>query len=73
MPLSFLLFLFLRFYLFTHEGQRAREQERERERGRDTVRDIDRGRSRLHVGNLTWDPILGIQDHALGQRQALNR
>ena len=41
----------------------------ERERGRDT----GRGRSRPHVGNLTWDSIPGFQDHALGQRQALNR
>ena len=57
-------FLFLRFYLFIHERQR----ERERERGRDT----GRGRSRLHAESLTWDSILGLQDHTLGQRQALN-
>ena len=42
---------------------------RERERGRD----IGRGRSRLHAVSLTWDLILGLQDHALGWRQALNR
>ena len=41
----------------------------ERERGRDT----GRGRSRLHAGNLTRDSIPGLQDHTLGQRQALNR
>ena len=39
-----------------------RETERERERGRDT----GRGRSRFHAGNLTWDLIPGLQDHALG-------
>ena len=36
--------------------------ERERERGRD----IGRGRSRLHAGNLWWDSIPGLQDQALG-------
>ena len=46
-----------------------RERERERERGRDT----GRGRSRLHAVSLMWDLILGLQDHALGRRQALNR
>ena len=60
----FILFLFFKdfIYLFmivTH---------RERERGRDT----GRGRSRLHAGSPTWDSILGLQDHALGQRQAPN-
>ena len=39
----------------------------QRERGRDT----GRGRSRLHAGSLTWDSILGLQDHTLGRRQAL--
>ena len=37
------------------------------QRGRDT----GRGRSRLHAGSLTWDSILGLQDHTLGGRQAL--
>ena len=58
----FILFLktFLkRFYLFM----------RETERGRST----GRGRSRLHTGSPTWDLIPGLQDHALSQRQALNR
>ena len=41
----------------------------ERERGRDT----GRGRSRLHARSLTWDLISGLQDRALGQRQAPNR
>ena len=40
--------------------------ERERERGRDT----GRGRNRLHAGSPMWDLIPGLQDHALGQRQA---
>ena len=38
------------------------------ERGRDT----GRGRSRLHARSPTPDSIAGLQDHALGQRQALN-
>ena len=41
----------------------------ERERGRDK----GGGRSRLHAGSLTWDLIPGLQDRALGQRQAPNR
>ena len=41
----------------------------ERERGRDT----GRGRSRLLAGSPKWDSIPGLQDCALGQRQALNR
>ena len=40
----------------------------ERQSGRDT----GRGRSRLPVGSLMWDSILGLQDHALGWRQVLN-
>ena len=48
---------------------RERERERERERGRDT----GRGRSKLHAGSPTWDSIPGLQDSALGQRQAPNR
>ena len=50
----------LRLYLFIHE--------RHTERGRDT----GRRRSRLHAESLTWDLIPGLQDQALGQRQALN-
>ena len=48
------------FYLFIHE--------RHRERARDT----GRGRSRLYSGSPMWDSILGLQDHALGRKQALN-
>ena len=60
-----LLLLFKDFiYLFMTDAERERERERSRDTGR--------GRSRLHAGSLTWDSILGLQDHALGQRQALN-
>ena len=52
-------------YLFIYD----RERERERERGRDT----GGGRSRFHAGSLTWDSIPGLQDRALGQRQAPDR
>ena len=52
---------------------RDTHRERERERGRDTGRGTGRGRSRLHAGSPTWDSIPGLQDHALDQRQALNR
>ena len=48
---------------------RDTERKRERERGRDT----GRGRSRLHAGNPMQDSMLGIQDPALGERQAPNR
>ena len=41
-----------------------RERERQRKRERDG--DTGGGRSRLHTGSLTWDSILGLQDHALG-------
>ena len=40
---------------------------REREkRKRERSRDTGRGRSRLHAGSLTWDSILGLQDHTPG-------
>ena len=40
----------------------------ERERGRDT----GRGRSRLHAGSPTWDPIQLLQDHTTGPKVAPN-
>ena len=40
---------------------------------RERERDIGRGRSRLYAGSPTWDSIPGLQDRALGQRQAPNR
>ena len=48
---------------------RERKRERERERGRDT----GGRRSRLHARSPTWDSMPGLQDRALGQRQAPNR
>ena len=65
--ISTFLKYFFKIYLFIYDRQR--ERERERERGRDT----GGGRSRLHTGSPMGDSILGLQDHALGQRQALNR
>ena len=43
-------------------------RDRERVEGRDTGRVW---KSRLHAGSLIQDSILGLQDHALGRRQAL--
>ena len=43
-----------------------RETERERCRG------TGRGRSKLHAESWLWDSTPGLQDRALGQRQALN-
>ena len=40
-----------------------------REKGRDT----GRGRSKFHSQSPLWDPIPGPRDHALSQRQTLNR
>ena len=45
------------------------ERERERERQRHRQREKQAPCS----GSPTWDSILGLQDRALGQRQALNR
>ena len=57
---SFFFFLKIFIYLFLRERERKR------------VRGAGRGRSRLHPGSLTWYSIPGLQDHAPGQRQALN-
>ena len=57
---TFFLFVFLRFYLFTHE------------RHRDRGRNIGRGRSRLLVGSPMWDSTPGPWDHNLSQRQMLD-
>ena len=45
--------------------QRERERERQRHRQREKQAPC--------TGSPTWDSIPGLQDHALGQRQALNR
>ena len=42
---------------------------RHTEAGRDTGRGR---RSRLHAGSPMQDSVPGVQDHTLGQRQALN-
>ena len=55
-----IVFLKIFIYIFMRDT--------EREGGRDT----GRGRSRLHPGSPMWDSIPGLQDHALGQRQAPN-
>lgn len=46
-----------------------RDTKRERERGKDT----GRGRRRLLSGSPMWDSIPGHEDHALSQRQTVNR
>ena len=38
------------------------------ERGRDRKRE----EKQAHAGSPTWDPIPGLQEHALSQRQMLN-
>ena len=60
-PVLPFFFFFKRIDLFVYS--------RDTHRGRDT----GRGRSRHHAGSLTWNSILGPQDRALGQMQALNR
>ena len=45
---------------------------RERERERERQRHRQREKQTPCTGSLTWDSILGLQDHALGQRQAPN-
>ena len=47
--------------------QRERERERERQRHR------QREKQAPCTGSPTWNSILGLQDCALGQRQAPNR
>ena len=54
------IYLFIYLFIFNKINR-----ERERDKGR--------GRSRLHAGSPMWDSIPGLQDHALGQRQMLNR
>ena len=58
-------FIYL-FMIVTHtHTQRERERERQRHRQREKQAPC--------TGSQTWDSILGLQDRALGQRQALNR
>ena len=60
---------FLNFYLFMIVTQRERERERERERQRHRQSE----KQAPCTGTPMWDSIPGLQDRALGQRQALNR
>ena len=55
-----ILFFFL-IYLFMIDTERERQRHRQREKQAPCT------------GSLTWDSIPGLQDRALGQRQALNR
>uniref|UniRef100_A0A8C0LDS2 NIF system FeS cluster assembly NifU N-terminal domain-containing protein n=1 Tax=Canis lupus dingo TaxID=286419 RepID=A0A8C0LDS2_CANLU len=59
---SFFLFFF-NFYLFMIVTERERERQRHRQGEKQAP----------CTGSLTWDSIPGLQDRALGQRQALNR
>ena len=54
---------FLNFYLFMIVTQRERGRQRHRQREKQAP----------CTGSLTWDLMPGLQDRALGQRQALNR
>ena len=48
------------------------QREREREREREAERHRQREKRAPCTGSRTWDSIPGLQDHVLGQRQALN-
>ena len=56
-------FFFFNFYLFMIVTQRQRERQRHRQREKQAP----------CTGSPTWDSIPGLQDRALGQRQALKR
>ena len=57
---EFVLFFFQ--FLFIYDSHRERERERQRHRQREKQAPC--------TGSPTWDSIPGLQDHALGQRQA---
>ena len=61
--LTLFFIIFKIFYLFIYERQRERGRQRHRQREKQAP----------CTGSLTWDSIPGLQDCALGQRQALNR
>ena len=52
-------------FLFIYDSHTERERERQRHRQREKQAPC--------TGSPTWDSIPGLQDRALGQRQALNR
>ena len=60
----FLFFNFFKF-LFIYDSHREREREREAETQAE-------GEAGSCTGSPTWDSIPGLQDRALGQRQAPN-
>ena len=57
-----ILFFLFNFYLFMIVTQREREGQRHRQREKQAP----------CTGSPTWDSIQGLQDRALGQRQAPN-
>ena len=57
------IFFFNFFFLFIYYSHREREKQRHRQREKQAP----------CTGSPTWDSIPGLQDHARGQRQALNR
>ena len=59
------IFFFLFFSLFIYDSHTQRERERQRHR--------QRKKQAPCTGSPTWDSIPGLQDRALGQRQAPNR
>ena len=59
----FILFYIFFKFLFIYDSHRERERQRHRQREKQAP----------CTGSPTWDSIPGLQDHALGQRQAPNR
>ena len=55
-------FFFLIFFFLIYDSHRERERQRHRQREKQAP----------CTGSLMWDSIPGLQDHALGQRQAPN-
>ena len=63
---------FKKIYLFMIDIEREREREREREA--ETQEEGEAGSMQgARQGTRSWVSIPGLQDHALGRRQALNR
>ena len=58
------LFFFFNFYLFMIVTEREAQRHRQREKQAPYT---------IHTYHLMWDSIPGLQDRALGQRQAPNR
>ena len=60
------MYFFLLLFIYDSQRERVRERERERQRHR------QREKQAPCTGGLMWDLIPGLQDRALGQRQAPN-